>query len=70
MTEKLILSEIYQLPENLKLEVLHFIVFLKQEYNSKKIEKTNTKRVFGRSAGRYKLASDFDAPLDDFEEYM
>ena len=40
MTEKLILSEIYQLPESLKLKVLHFIVFLKQEYTQKKVEKT------------------------------
>jgi hypothetical protein len=70
MTEKLILSEIYQLPESLKLKVLHFIVFLKQEYTQKKVEKTNNERIFGRSKGRYKLAPDFDAPLDDFKEYM
>lgn len=70
MTEKLILSEIYQLPESLKLKVLHFIVFLKQEYTQKKVEKTNNERIFGRSKGRYKLAPDFDAPLHDFKEYM
>ncbi len=70
MTDKLILSEIYQLPESLKKEVLHFIVFLKQDYTSKKITKSKGKRVFGRSKGRYTLAPDFDAPLDDFKDYM
>ena len=70
MTEKMILSEIYQLPENLKREVLNFIVFLKQDYSLKKIEKNKGNRIFGRSKGRYTLAPDFDAPLDDFKEYM
>lgn len=68
--EKLILSEIYNLPESLKLEVLHFIVFLKQE--KKLLEKTSTRkpRVFGRSKGKYILSPDFDSPLDDFADYM
>lgn len=70
MTEKLILSEMYQLPENLKLEVLHFIAFLKQEYTSQKVEKKVGERIFGKSKGKYKLAPDFDAPIDDFKEYM
>ncbi len=70
MTEKMILLEIYQLPENLKWEVLHFIAFLKQEYASKTIEKKLQERVFGRSKNRYKMTADFDKPLDDFKEYM
>ncbi|MBS1537168.1 MAG: DUF2281 domain-containing protein [Bacteroidetes bacterium] len=70
MTEKLILSEIYQLPESLKLEVLHFIAFLKQEHTSTNSEKITDKRIFGRSKGKYTLASDFDEPLEDFKEYM
>ena len=70
MTEKLILSEIYQLPESLKKEVLHFIIFLKQGHSLKKSEKPKGQRVFGRSKGRYTLAPDFDAPLDDFKDYM
>ncbi len=70
MTEKLILSEVYQLPESLKKEVLHFIIFLKQDYSVKKKGKIKEQRVFGRSKGRYMLALDFDAPLDDFKDYM
>ncbi len=61
MTEKLILSQIYQLPESLKLEVLHYVIFLTSNQGD---------RIFGRSKGRYKLAPDFDAPLEDFKEYM
>lgn len=70
MTEKLILAEIHQLPESLKLEVLHFIVFLKQEHNQKIAPNTKEERIFGKSKGRYKLAADFGAPLEDFKEYM
>jgi hypothetical protein len=68
MTEKMILSEIYQLPENLKKEVLHFIIFLKQDFSVKNTKQPKRERVFGRSKGRYTLAPDFDAPLDDFKE--
>jgi len=70
MTEKTILSEINQLPENLKLEVLHFILFLRKRYAQEILSKSHKERVFGRSKGRYKLAPDFDAPLEDFKEYM
>jgi len=27
-------------------------------------------RVFGCSKGKYRMAEDFDAPLDDFKDYM
>lgn len=69
MTEKIIISQLYQLPENLKVEVLHYIEFLKNQYSEKSKEKTH-KRKFGSSAGKYVLAPDFDAPLDDFKDYM
>jgi hypothetical protein len=70
MTDKSILVEIHQLPENLKLEVMHFIAFLKQKYAGKSAEAKPLKRVFGRSKGNYVLSDDFDAPLEDFKEYM
>ena len=67
MQEQLILSQLYTLPENLKTKVLRFILFLKSESNTITEKK---QQVFGRSKGRYKMADDFDAPLDDFNEYM
>jgi len=27
-------------------------------------------RVFGYAKGKYRMADDFDAPLDDFKDYM
>jgi hypothetical protein len=70
MNDNAIMQEIDQLPENLKLEVLHFIIFLKKEYLPLNPIKKTDKRVFGRSKGKYTLAPDFDEPLDDFKEYM
>jgi len=32
--------------------------------------KINKQRVFGSSKGLIKMAEDFDAPLDDFKDYM
>ncbi|MBK6946832.1 MAG: DUF2281 domain-containing protein [Haliscomenobacter sp.] len=69
MTDKSILSEIHQLPESLKLEVLHFIAFLKKEYGGTVKGIKQAKRVFGRSKGKYSLSPDFETPLEDFKEY-
>jgi hypothetical protein len=71
MTEQLIFSQLYQLPENLKWEVLHYIEFLvkkqtEQNFMAKKLKP----RTFGSAKGKYQLAPDFDAPLEDFREYM
>jgi hypothetical protein len=71
MQEQFILSQLYTLPESLKTEVLHFILFLKAEYERNSPPSTEKKqRVFGRSKGRYKMAADFDDPLEDFKDYM
>jgi len=69
MTEKLIISQLYQLPENLKVEVLHYVEFLRNKYNEKSSEKSQ-KRKFGSSEGKYKISADFNNPLDDFKDYM
>ncbi len=66
--EKLILSQIQQLPEQLKQEVLHYIEFLQSKYNAQNRKPKNRKA--GSAKGKYNLAPDFDAPLEDFKEYM
>jgi len=70
-TEPLILSQLYQLPENFKMEVLHYATFLMKEHTNQvhQIRKPK-KRTFGSAKGKYQLAPDFDAPLDDFKDYM
>lgn len=70
ISDKILLSEIHQLPESLKVEVLHFILFLKKEYAPNLERATASKRIFGRTKGKYTLAADFDAPLEDFKDYM
>ncbi|MCP9765970.1 type II toxin-antitoxin system VapB family antitoxin [Lacihabitans soyangensis] len=59
--------EIGKLPHNLQSEVLAFIELLKakQENLSKKKQ-----REFGIGKGKIKISEDFDAPLEDFKDYM
>lgn len=71
MTEQTLIQEIYTLPENLKLEVLHFVQFLKQKQVDKtELAKPRKKRQAGSAKGKFVMADDFDAPLEDFAEYM
>jgi len=69
MTDKLILKNLQTLPEQLKKEALDFILFLQMRAENKK-NSPHGKRKFGSSKGKYKLSKDFDAPLEDFKEYM
>ncbi|MBA3633218.1 MAG: DUF2281 domain-containing protein [Acidobacteria bacterium] len=66
--EKLILSQIQQLPEQFKQGVLHYVEFLQVKHNAQNRKPKNRKA--GSTKGKYKLAPDFDAPLEDFKEYM
>lgn len=66
--EQMILSRIQQLPEQLRQEVLHYIEFLQSKYNAQNREPK--KRKAGSAEGKFELAPDFDAPLEDFKEYM
>lgn len=71
MTEQTLIQEIHTLPESLKLEVLHFVQFLKQKQS---VQTETVQPRKGRKAGSAKgeifMADDFDAPLEDFAEYM
>lgn len=68
MTDKLILTQIELLPENLKKEVLDFIGYLLMKYKNEGKKKPAPK--FGSAKGKYVLSADFDEPLEDFNEYM
>lgn len=70
MTEELVIPKFRQLPEEMKVEVLHFIEFLetKKQNSSKNIQPN--KRIFGISKGKFSLGPEFDEPLDEFKEYM
>ena len=72
MTEQLLIQEIHTLPDNLKEEVLHFVQFLKQKQTIQTNDEPSKKRQrkFGSAKGMFVMADDFEAPLEDFAEYM
>ena len=67
MTEQMIISRLYFMPESLKQEVLNYIVYLLSKYNTEKVESRTPK--FGSAKGKYILSDDFDEPLECFKEY-
>ena len=70
-TDLTLLSKIITLPPNLKEDVLKYINYLLvsqgEEVAFAKAKKT-PKAGFSRV--NFVMAADFDAPLDDFNEYM
>lgn len=58
---------INSLPQDLKQEVMDFIDFLKNKKNKTIAIK---ERKFGYAKGFFKMAPDFDKPLEDFNEFM
>ena len=72
MSQQIILHEMQLLPEHLQMEVLHYLLFLKNKHLEQK--STNGKGAlrpyFGCGKVHFTLAADFDAPLEDFKEYM
>ncbi len=68
MTESQLLTIYSSLPDNLKQEAEHYLEFLAQKIGD--VDKPKTKRQFGYAKGFFKMAPDFDEPLEDFKEYM
>lgn len=69
LNDQQILAELRALPPERQAEVLDFIEFMKQK--DKKQANIKAPRQFGMMKGLVThMAEDFDAPLDDFEEYM
>ena len=67
MTDIQLYTQISSLPTEMKKEVSDFVEFLKHKFRAKKEIK---ERQFGCGKGFFKMAPDFDEPLDDFKEYM
>jgi hypothetical protein len=67
MTDLQLYTQISSLPADLKKEVSDFVEFLKQKAKPKTRLK---KRQLGVAKGLIVMSPDFDAPLDDFKEYM
>jgi hypothetical protein len=55
------------LPPELLKELADFLVYLQAKQSARVKPKA---RKFGCAKGAFVMASDFDAPLDDFKDYM
>lgn len=74
-TQPLLYTKINALPEQLQKEALDFIEFLLKKAKHMKLKSSSLKvkknRKWGASKGIIKyMADDFDAPLEEFKEYM
>lgn len=68
MTDIQLYTKLSGLPLELKSEVSDFIDFLKEK-KFKKLEKLK-KRIPGKAKGLIKMKSNFDDPIEGFNEYM
>ena len=66
MTSKMLFTKINSLPPSLKKEVNDFVEFLVSKKRKNKVKE----RKFGCAKGLIIMHDDFEAPLDDFKEYM
>ena len=67
MSELSLHTKLDLLPEKMKQEVTDFVDFLLSKSAKPKMKPVPQ---FGSAKGKIKMADDFDAPLDDFKEYM
>ena len=65
--------QLSSLPEDVRRQVLEFIDSLMKRRDREPVEprkQEQKKPISGLLKGRVRIADDFDAPLDDFKEYM
>ena len=71
MTATQFLQTYNSLPEALKKEAEHFVEFLAQKLNASEEKQPKKERGgYGVLAGKIWMAEDFNAPLEDFKDYM
>lgn len=66
-----VLAEVTQLDPKEQLQLVSYLVTRWQQQPQLFVEqKISRKNLFGCMGGKIKIAEDFDAPLNDFAEYM
>ncbi len=68
LNDQKILEELKKMPPPLKAELLHYMDFLISKYAQAPADRKRPQ--FGSAKGYYATSADFDAPLEDFQEYM
>jgi hypothetical protein len=66
MTTTMLYTKINNLPPSMIKEVDDFVEFLKTKQKKEKVKE----RKFGCAKGLIVMHDDFDAPLEDFKDYM
>jgi len=69
LNDQKILKELKKMPLLLKVELLHYMDFLMSKYAQMSAPPERKTPQFGSAKGYYKTSADFDAPLEDFQEY-
>jgi Protein of unknown function (DUF2281) len=71
MLSPTLIASLEKLPEQLQQEVLHYAEFLALKYAHNSSQTTNIKhRQAGTMKGMFEMLDDFDAPLEDMQEYL
>ena len=65
MDTTLLYNKLSLLPDSMKYEVSNYIDFLINKNNGLK----SGKPKFGSAKGMFKMKNDFDAPIEDFNDY-
>lgn len=66
-----VLAEVTQLDRQEQLQLVSYLITQWQQQPNLCIDqKISRKNLFGCMRGKIKIAEDFDAPLNDFAEYM
>ena len=71
MALEMLIREAKGMSDDALIQVVHFMRFLKLESIRSRDESSDVRlRKAGKRKGQIVMAEDFDAPLEDFKEYM
>lgn len=69
MQDQQLLDKFHSLPSDKQAEVIDFIGYLKSKLNQP-VNQTASRGSYGSLKGTFQMSDDFDAPLEDFKDYM
>jgi Protein of unknown function (DUF2281) len=71
MLSPTLIASLEKLPDKLQQEVLHYAEFLAAKYaQTNPPTPTPKRRQAGTMKGMFEMSDDFDAPLEDLQEYL
>jgi hypothetical protein len=65
-----LITTLEKLPPNLQTEILHYAEYLATKHTPPPETPAQKYRQAGTMKGMFNMADDFDAPLEDMQEYM